>query len=281
MSASQQAARLLVLAVSLIAADSIAGTVAEAAREAPVAASLPAPGPDYRVGAGDLLHITVFDHSELASDLRVSQSGYLTFPLLGQVQVAGMSSHEVESTLARGLANGGFIREPQIAVLVVDYQSQKISVMGQVTKPGQYAMTSSQRALDLLAEAGGVINMVAADDATLLKRDGRRVPIDLLAMFNGDPTQNPEVAAGDTIYVPRAPQFYVYGEVQRPGVYRLERHMTVSQAISAGGGLTPKGSEHRMIVKRRDSGGKEHVQSVSAHDVLLPDDVLFVKQSLF
>ena len=66
-----------------------------------------------------------------------------------------MSPHEIESTLARGLANGGFIHEPQISVLVMDYQSQKISVMGQVTKPGQYAMTASQRALDLLAEAGG------------------------------------------------------------------------------------------------------------------------------
>lgn len=247
----------------------------------PASTSMPFGTNDYRVGPGDLLRVNVFDHPELAADLRVSQSGNLTFPLLGQLSVAGKSPHDIESDLVQGLATGGFVRQPQVSVLVIDYQSQKISVMGQVTRPGQYALTASEHALDLLAEAGGVINMIAADDATLIRRNGERVPIDLIAMFAGDPRQNPEVVAGDTIYIPRAPQFYVYGEVQRPGVYRLERRMTVSQAISAGGGLTPKGSERRAIVKRRDSRGAERKVSVSAADVLEPDDVLMIKQGLF
>jgi polysaccharide export outer membrane protein len=153
--------------------------------------------------------------------------------------------------------------------------------MGQVAKPGQYAMTASQRTMDALAQAGGVINIIAADDATLLRRDGTKVPIDLIALFNGDPTQNPPVAAGDTIYVPRAPQFYIYGQVQRPGIYRLERRMTVSQAISAGGGLTPKGSERWAVVKRRDAAGKEKKVSVSGSDMVQPDDVVLIKESLF
>jgi polysaccharide biosynthesis/export protein len=245
------------------------------------AAAIPPTPSDYRVGPGDLLRVNVFDHPELASDLRVSQSGNLTFPLLGQLAVAGQSTHEIESALIQGLAGGGFVRGPQVSVLVIDYQSQKISVMGQVTRPGQYALTASQHVLDLLAEAGGVVNMIAADDATLIRHDGEHVPIDLVAMFAGDPRQNPEVGAGDTIYVPRAPQFYIYGEVQRPGVYRLERRMTVSQAISAGGGLTPKGSERRVVVKRRDAAGKERKVSVSTSDLLQPDDVLMIKQGLF
>jgi polysaccharide export outer membrane protein len=248
---------------------------------APGGATLSPVPSDYRVGPGDLLRVSVFDHPELAADMRVSQSGNLTFPLLGQLSVTGKSPHEIESALVQGLASGGFVKEPQVSVLVIDYQSQKISVMGQVTRPGQYALTASQHALDLLAEAGGVVNMIAADDATLIRHNGERVPIDLVAMFAGDPRQNPEVIAGDTIYVPRAPQFYIYGEVQRPGVYRLERRMTVSQAISAGGGLTAKGSERRVIVKRRDAGGKERKVSVSGSDVLEPDDVLMIKQGLF
>jgi polysaccharide export outer membrane protein len=241
----------------------------------------PAAGADYRVGAGDLLHISVFDHPELLVDLRVSESGKVTFPLLGQIQVAGMSTHDVESTLTRGLAGGGFVRSPQVSVLVTDFQSQKVSVMGQVAKPGQYALTISQHVLDALAQAGGVINIIAADDATLIRKDGSKVSIDLIAMFSGDPTQNPAVGAGDTVYVPKAPQFYVYGQVQRPGVYRLERRMTVSQAISAGGGLTAKGSERWLVVKRRDAAGKERKVSVSSSDFLQPDDVLLVKESLF
>jgi polysaccharide export outer membrane protein len=251
------------------------------------AASLPTPAPvpttasDYRLGAGDLLRINVFDHPELQVDLRVSESGRITFPLLGEISVAGMSTHEVENTLTRGLANGGFVHQPQVTVLVTDFQSQKVSVMGQVARPGQYALTVSEHVLDALAQAGGVINLIAADEATLLRKDGTKLPLDLIALFNGDPTQNPPINAGDTVYVPRAPQFYVYGQVQRPGVYRLERRMTVSQAISAGGGLTPKGSERWLAVKRRDAGGKEHKMSVSSSDFLQPDDVLLVKESLF
>ncbi len=241
----------------------------------------PAVSADYRVGAGDLLHISVFDHPELLVDLRVSESGKITFPLLGQIQVAGMSTHEVESALTQGLAGGGFVRSPQVSVLVTDFQSQKVSVMGQVAKPGQYALTISQHVLDALAQAGGVMNIIAADDATLIRKDGTKVPIDLIAMFSGDPTQNPAVGAGDTVYVPKALQFYVYGQVQRPGVYRLERRMTVSQAISAGGGLTAKGSERWLVVKRRDAAGKERKVSVSSSDFLQADDVLLVKESLF
>jgi polysaccharide biosynthesis/export protein len=267
-------------AVTLIFLLAALHTFAAAALAAPTVTVAPVPG-DYRVGPGDLLRVNVFDHAELASDLRVSQSGNLTFPLLGQMEVAGKSPHEIESDLIRRLAAGGFVREPQVSVLVIDYQSQKISVMGQVTRPGQYALTASQHALDLLAEAGGVVNMIGADDATLIRHDGARVSIDLVALFAGDPRQNPEVGAGDTIYVPRAPQFYIYGEVQHPGVYRLERRMTVSQAISAGGGLTPKGSERRVIVKRRDAGGKEHKLSISAADSVEPDDVLMIKQGFF
>jgi polysaccharide export outer membrane protein len=240
-----------------------------------------AEGDDYRLGAEDLLKISVFDHPELSVDVRVSKSGNITFPLLGEVQVAGASSREVEQRLSKALESGAFVRQPQVAVLIADYQSHKVSVMGQVAKPGQYALTTSNKVLDLLALAGGPINAIAGDQATLIRQDGSKLPIDLRALFDGDPTQNPVVAGGDTIYVPRAPLFYVYGEVQRPGPYRLERDMTVTQAISAGGGLTQKGTEHGMKVKRRSSDGKEHEVKVRGPDLLQPDDVLSIKESWF
>jgi polysaccharide export outer membrane protein len=135
--------------------------------------------------------------------------------------------------------------------------------------------------IDLLAEAGGIVNATAADEATLLRTDGSKRAIDLFALFEGDPEQNVTVTAGDTIYVPRASQFYVYGEVQRPGTYRLERNMTVSQAISAGGGLTPRGTDRRATVKRRNEQGKEARITVKGSDFLQPDDVLVVRESLF
>lgn len=236
---------------------------------------------DYRLGAGDLIRISVFDHEELAGDLRVSQSGNITFPLIGQVAVADLSTGEVEQMLSERLTSGGFIRRAQVSVLVIEYESRKVAVMGQVSKPGQYSLTASNRVLDVLALAGGLATEDAAEQATLLRKDGSKAVIDLRALFDGDISQNVEVGGGDIFNVPRAPQFYIYGEVNKPGVYRLERGMTVSRAISTGGGLTVRGTERRTIVKRRDETGEEKEYSARGTDVLQGDDVVLVRESWF
>ena len=252
-----------------------------AARKAASSPSADAPNVEYQLGAGDLLKINVFGYPDMSADVRVDEAGSITYAYVGQLAVGGHSARDVETLVAARLTSGGFIRSPQVSVLVSDYRSQLVSVMGQVSRPGPYPLRKTSSVIDLLAEAGGVINAIAADQATLLHADGSKVSIDLFELFQGNPGQNVPVAAGDTIYVPKASQFYIYGEVQRPGTYRLERNMTVSQAISAGGGLTPRGTERRAKVKRRDEKGKEMQVSVSGSDLLRPDDVLLVKESLF
>ncbi|WP_217705168.1 polysaccharide export protein EpsE [Peristeroidobacter soli] len=236
---------------------------------------------DYRLGPGDLLRVNVFGSPELSGEVRVSETGNITYPLIGQVPVAGKSPAQVEAQLVSAFTDGGFLKQAQVTVLVLEYRSQKVSVMGHVTKPGQYSLQSSSRVLDVLAEAGGPINEEAADVATLMRKDGSKAPIDLNALFAGDPEQNHVVGGGDTVYVPRASQFYVYGEVQKPGMYKLERGMTVSRAISKGGGLTTRGSERRVVIKRKDKDGKEQHYSAKGSDLLQADDVLMVKEGLF
>ncbi len=236
---------------------------------------------DYRLGAGDLIRVMVFDHEELSVDARISQTGNITFPLIGQLRVAGLSTRETELLLARSLIDGGFVKQPHISVLVSEYQSQKVAVMGQVAKPGQYPLDSSKRVMDMLAMAGGVLNDTAAEDVTLVRADSSRVVIDLKKLFDGDPAVNLGVQDGDTLFVAHAPQFYIYGQVQHPGQYRLLRHTTISQAISIGCGLTPRGTQRGAIVKRVDAHGKEHKYSVKDEDVLQQDDVLMIKASLF
>jgi polysaccharide export outer membrane protein len=236
---------------------------------------------DYRLGAGDLLKIVVFDHDELNLDARVSQTGNITFALVGQVPVGGLSTREAELLLAKRLAEGGFVSQPQVSILVSDYESQKVSVMGQVTKAGQYPLDSSKSILDALALAGGLLSDTAGDDATLVRADGTHVAIDLPRLFDGDPAMNLPVHDGDTVFVQRAAQFYVYGEVQHPGQYRLPRNTTISQAISIGGGLTPRGTQRGAIVKRLDADGKEHKLPVADQDLLQPNDVLLIKPSWF
>lgn len=236
---------------------------------------------DYQLGPGDLLHVAVFDHDELTTDARVSQSGKITIPLVGPLSVAGVTARDAEVLIATQLITGHYLKQPQVLISVTDYQSQKVSVMGQVAKPGQYVLTKSQRVLDVLAQAGGVSNDAAADDATLMNKDGRSSIIDLRKLFAGDLTANVVLHDGDTLVIPRSPQFYIYGEVQHPGVYRLERNMTLTQAVAAGGGLTERGTVRSVTIKRIDASGSE--QKLSWHQArhLRSADVIIIKQSLF
>lgn len=236
---------------------------------------------DYKLGPGDLLHITVFDHQELAQDVQVSQSGNISFPLVGVVPVQGLSTRDVEVLLAKKLVQGAFIRNPQVSVMIGEYQSQKVVVIGQVNKPGQYPLTEARKVLDILSQAGGLLPDTSADTAALVHHDGSVQTVDLVKLLNGDLSTNFDVRNGDTLSVPAAAKFYVYGEVQRPGVYKLTRNLTVSQAISVGGGLTKHGTERRAIVKRRDADGKENAYSAKPSDVLQADDILMIKESWF
>jgi polysaccharide biosynthesis/export protein len=236
---------------------------------------------DYRLGPGDLIRVVVFDHEELSVDTRISQTGNITYPLIGLISVSGLSTRETELLLTRRLIEGGFVKTPEVSVLVEEYQSQKVSVMGQVAKPGQYPLDAARTVLDVLAMAGGVLNETAAEDATLVRADGNRAVINLQKLFDGDPAVNYGVQGGDTVFVPHAPQFYIYGQVQRPGQYRLLQNTTISQAISIGGGLMPRGTQRGAIIKRLDSSGKEHKYSVKNDEVLQPNDVLLIKASIF
>lgn len=236
---------------------------------------------DYRLGPGDVVKLNVFEYPDLATETRITQGGGITFPLLGEVKIGGMTLGEAETVIANRLREGGFIRQPQVTVMVLQFQSQQIAVLGQVNKPGKYPIGEASTIMDLLALAGGVVTASASESATLLRENGEKVNIDLRALFDGDKSQDQPVKGGDTVYVPRAPQFYIYGEVQRPGTYRLERNMTVAQAISVGGGLTPRGTQWWPEVKRRNARGEEEEITVDESDLLQADDVLYVRESWF
>jgi polysaccharide export outer membrane protein len=93
--------------------------------------------------------------------------------------------------------------------------------------------------------------------------------------------KNFSVRNGDIIFVPRAPLFYIYGEVQRPGAYRLEKDMTVMQALSVGGGLNVRGTERGIRINRHNGDGKVTTIEIRMDDLVRENDVIFVKESLF
>lgn len=240
---------------------------------------------DYALASGDAIKISVFQYPDLTLETRVSESGTITYPLVGVVKVGGLTLADGERRIAKALIDGGFIKQPQVSLVLTQVRGNQISVLGLVNRPGRYPLEiANTRLTEALAMAGGVA-AGGADTAILVgMRGGKayREEVDIPALFL-DARQGKDIAVmgGDTIYVHRVPVFYIYGEVQRPGVYRLERGMTVMQGLAQGGGPTLRGSEKALKVMRRVKGGDVEPSSPAKSDLLLADDVIYVPESLF
>jgi polysaccharide export outer membrane protein len=236
-------------------------------------AGLAAAQSGQKLGVGDALRVTVFQQPDLTTEARVSEGGTIAMPLIGEVKVAGMSTTDAGSQIAAALKRGKFLNNPQVSVSLTTLRSRQVSVLGMVARPGRYALdeTSSQLA-DVIAAAGGV--MPTGSETVVVKRDGKDQRVALLGkgfMLKG----------GETIYVERAPMFYIYGEVTRAGTYKVEPNMTVMQAIAAGGGITPRGSDRRLKLRRPQADGKVVETDASLQDLVKADDVIYVRESLF
>lgn len=239
---------------------------------------------DVLLGAGDVLKISVYGNPDLALETRVSEAGEITFPLVGNVALGGLSVSAAEKKIGGLLESGNFLRKAQVNIIVTSLQSQQVSVLGQVNRPGRYPIEGKRSVMDLLAMAGG-IGAEGGDTVSLIRKRGgksTKEDIDIIDMVrNANLNRDFDLTGNDVIYVERAPRFYIYGEVQRPGAFRLERSMTVLQALSVGGGLTPRGTERSMRIKRRDANGVMQVITAKHDDLLQVDDVVYVQESLF
>src|SRR5712671_5339961 len=182
------------------------------------------------LGEGDSVRITVFQNPDLTTETRISERGTITFPLIGEVAIAGLTPAGAEARIARQLIEGKFVLKPQVSLNVVRVRSRQVSVLGQVVHPGRYPLDDTSSSLtDLLALAGG--SGPSGDDnvIVMVTRNGKtaKLEINVPTMYRtGDLSQNLQLENGDTIFVQRAPVFYIYGEVQRAGAYRIEPLMT-------------------------------------------------------
>jgi polysaccharide biosynthesis/export protein len=240
---------------------------------------------EYRLAAGDLIKITVFQNPDLTVDIRIPESGVISYPMIGAVPLGGLTPAEGAKYIAYKLRDGEFVQKPQVNVLVVEVKGNLVAVLGMVNRPGRFPIeTGNTKVSDMLAMAGGVT--VEGADTVVLSgiRDNKafRKEIDMPAMLlNGNGDQDVVVAGGDTIYVRRAPVFYVYGEAQRPGAYRLDRSMTVLQGLAQGGGLTLRGTERGLKIHRRGPDGKVTIIPAKKTDLLQPEDVIYVDEGTF
>jgi len=257
-------------------------TAVSAQVSTPIVAVAPA---EYRLGAGDVVRINVYQNPDLSLESRVSESGVISYPLLGSIRIGGLSISAAERLIADGLKKGNFVKQPQVSLALLQVRGNQVSVLGQVNRPGRYPLeVADARLTDLLATAGGVAPAGGEILVVNGTRDGKafRAELELSSLFapNGR-SQDLQLQNGDVIWVDRYPLIYIYGEVQRPGQMRLERGMTVMQALAAGGGLNQRGTERGLRVHRKAMDGKVQILQPSMDEPLKDGDIVYVRESIF
>src|SRR3974390_2574764 len=232
------------------AATSASGTPATQATKTADAKDAPDPLALVKLGVGDLLDITVYNVPELASKVRVSNSGDVYLPLIDYVHVEGLTQEEAQSLIEKRLSDGGFVRSPHVTIFVDEASSQGVTVLGEVSKPGIYPNVADHKLYEIISEAGGFSAAASRKIAVIRKSQPDPIRIELPRNLADDLSGNIDIQPGDTITVPKAPIIYVVGDVGRPSGLLVDNgQLTVLQALALAGGTnrTAKLGSARII----------------------------------
>ena len=241
-----------------------------------------------RLGAGDLIELSVYNVPELATKARVGNSGDVYLPLIDYVHVGDLTVEEAQALIEKRLADGGFVRNPHVTIFVDEASSQGVTILGDVNKPGIYPNVGDHKLYEIISEAGG-FSPTAGRKVSIIRRDQPEpIHLNLPRNLADDLNGNVEIMPGDTITVPRAPIIYVVGDVGRPSGLLIDNgSLTVLQALALAGGTnrTAKMSAVRIIRKGPTGMTETHVPlkkmlEAKAPDLpLQADDILFIPVS--
>ena len=252
---------------------------------------------DYKIGPKDLLEISVFGLDELNRTERVSEEGKITLPLLGEIDVEGLTKGEVEKKISK-LLEEKYLQNPQVSVFIAEYQSKMVSVLGAVQTPGRLELLGRQTVMDILAKAGGLTSEAGNEIYVMRRRaDGSnssiKISIDEL-ILNGKAELNIPLEADDVINIPidKVVQIYVMGKVGNPGAFNVKRSMipTLLRAIAQAGGFGERAAKGGVIIKRIKEDGSEEKIKVNVKDIikgkkediqLKEGDVVVVPETIF
>jgi len=253
------------------------------------AATETASDPQVRVGAGDLLEVRVFDTPEMTQTIRVSDSGDASLSLIGRLHLGGLTPDEAREVIAHSLVEGHYLVNPQVSVLIQEYGTQGVSVLGEVQKPGVYSILGNRTLLDVISQAGGT-TMYAGPTVTV-KRNSNSTLLTVALTKDANNTLASDVAMqpGDKVFIPRASLVYVLGDVGRPGGFLMQNRgrMTVLQAIALAGGQTRTASiTHVRLIHKTDTGYtdtqiplKKIMNGQSPDTELQAEDILYIPNS--
>lgn len=251
-------------------------------------AAAQSPGSDtYRLAPGDVLEVSVWGFPDLTRTVAVRPDGRVSLPLVGEVVASGRTPEELQRELTRRFA--AYIRSPQVAVIVREFRKVRVSVLGQVGRPGTFELLPPVRVLDALSAAGGLLESADRRGTRLIRADGTVLELDLERAERGDASQNPLLETGDALVVPEDVMGFVFvlGEVNKPGAFRLKGELRVLEALAFAGGLTEKaGVERAYVVRERTTRLPVDLAALltrgeERHNLRLqPGDVLFVPEDL-
>jgi polysaccharide export outer membrane protein len=241
------------------------------------------------LGPGDQLEISVFDTPELTQRVRVNSEGKITLALVGEISVRGLSPDKLAGIIARKLVDGNFMKDPQVSVFVLEYAGQMAYVMGEVTRPGAYALLRSHRLLDLISVAGGLTPR-AGNSVTIVREDDARRHIVVDLGDKDESRANPEIIPGDSITVGQTGIVYILGDVNRPGGFMLDRRSTLSvmQAVALAEGAKSSAALTKTVLIRTEQGKRQEtplnlkmiLKSKSPDLILAAGDIVFIPGSL-
>ena len=247
---------------------------------------------DYVVGPQDVLTITVFGERDLTGTYTIDSDGGFMFPWVYRLNVDGLTVRAIEELITKRLSDG-YLKRPQVTVVVTQFRSQNIYIIGEVRSPGKYAITGNMSMLDALAQAGGATAQASSEimifhaenaqtssgpiDPTKKDAEGKRINLKDLQVGKAG---NEPLHDGDTIFVPKAETFFVTGQVRNPGSYVWERGITIMQALSLAGGITERGSNRGVRIYRMVNGKRTEID-VRDSDQVQAGDTIFVRQRFF
>jgi len=245
------------------------------------------------IGAEDVLDVEVFDTPELSTaTARVTESGDVNLPVLGPVQVAGLSPNEAALKIETELKTRGIMLQPHVTVSIVESAPRGATLLGEVKSPGVYSVMGRRRLLDLIAMAGG-LGPNAGKLVTIAHRDDPQHPemvrlVPRAAQLGSQ--QNPMIHPGDTIMVGRAGVVYILGDVKKPGGFLIDNdeHISLMQALTLAGGWNKEAALSKAVVIRKIPQGHKqldldlkHVLKGKQADIKVEDgDILYVPSSL-
>jgi polysaccharide export outer membrane protein len=229
----------------------------------------------YVLGAGDLVEVAVLGQPEFTTRAKVRSDGTIAVPFLGGVPVSGDTVIACAGDLTARLIKGGYYQRPVVSVEIAAYASRTVIVLGEVGVPGIVPIDRPYHLSKIIARSGG-LRETGADYVMLRHSDGSEVRVSYAQLGSGDAHADPIVEPGDKIFVPIAPTFSVYGQVNASGTFPIKGVMTLQNVIARAGGLRENGSEGRSKLVR---DGKRIRMTRTTE--IMPGDVIIIGERLF